>query len=201
MADNLMRSFSTYSASAQTDSVVIPPGRGQRTPVVHLSAVKGGNASDILYVLPCNPAYESIVSTQVSASGTSVTLDSNSDGTKVGGHTATTSDYLVVARNSTEWIVAGISGVTNDAANDEIDLECAGEFMDGASNVGAIIPAGARAFVVPAADVLTFAIGTTQYTDMKNYAVGFPGCPIAVLNVGAAAAAHFTTGVVEYRDM
>ena len=192
-----MKPWNVGSSSNQTDTIVIVPPRN-RIPVLVNVTAQGGNASDTVRFFPCRPDYKTVVSADAAGSATEVTVDtSDTDGEDVGGHTVTTSDFLVVARDAGDFIIAGISGVTNDAANDEIDLECNGEFFDGASNIGSAITEGNTAYVVPAADVQTFATADAQFDHLQ--CSGYVGAPIAVASDGNAAAAHYANGDVDFR--
>jgi len=189
------RQFRSYSASAQNDSVVIPRYHGMQALIRTLNAT-GGNASDYVKFLPCGEQGATTINTVQLAAATSIILDGDASVKNTLNGVAVAANDFVVVNTSEGWQAALIAGVNGSGADATVAINSITEW-DGLSSITGTQTVGDTAYIVWAEDEAQILTGTGTL-NLEDVFVGEAGRPCVIYSLGAASAAHYMSGVVEY---
>lgn len=192
------KGFSTALSSAAntTKSAIIPGLPGVQAFLKNLHAT-GGNASTTVYVFAATHGRKTTVKTAAVDAATTIVLNGDDTTGFINGYQIVDNDYLLIATNAGSaddlvgkghgWRVMLISGATETGASDQVSCTVSG--LDGHTGLEGTLSAGAVAYVIPAATMVAYTVGSASI-DKENCIVGEVGAPIGALIVPAAAAAH-----------
>jgi len=189
------RQFRSYSAGAQNDSVVIPQYHGTQALIRTLNAT-GGNAADFVNFLPCGEQGATTINTAQSAAAAAIILVGDTGVKNTLNGVAVAANDFVVVQTSTGWQAALIAGVNASGADGTIAINSITEW-DALTSITGTQTVGDTAYIVWAEDEATILVGTSSL-NLEDVFVGEAGRPCVIYSLGAAAAAHYMSGIVEY---
>jgi hypothetical protein len=143
-------------------------------PIIRQLTNLPSHASDNFDVFLARPEYvtKATRNTTPTQTATHIFIDVDvAAGHVVGGHTLTTSDYLIIATPS-GYLVRVISAIADVSAKTYCDVTI--------PTITTAAVAGAQVFVVRAADITNFVSGGTTRVQLDYPYAGYTGCPLAI---------------------
>jgi len=188
------------TSSQRLDAVVIPGIPGTQI-IIRYVVATGGNAGDVLNILPASSKGKTTSATTGAISETTHELTSDGTADQLSGIAVAASDFALIklaARHETlgAWQLITIGSVGAGNAN-HIDIDTM-TARNGITGLRAAATAGDPAYVIWAEDVGTVDVGNATVTK-EWVGAGHPGYPVAVqLNHNTAAVTAQLQGVAWY---
>lgn len=189
-------SYARVGPATDQELAIVIPGKAGVQIVVDALDATGANAGAVVKLGACSDSLETTVVGALSAGTTAPILNGDDDG-YINGYQIADNDYCVLATDATNaqnstgadtsLRVVLISGATEDAANDEVDLTVAG--LDGITGSEGALSAGATAWVVRADRLTTHTVGSATIAK-ENVIAGEVGKPVVLIMDPGGAAAH-----------